>query len=173
MRKTSMVVALMAGLLIPGQAMAQRYGETQKTIVDVAVEAGSFETLVAALQAAGLVGVLSGEGPFTVFAPTDAAFAALPEGALEALLADKEALTAVLTYHVIPGKVMAEDVVAAQQVRPATVEGSWLNVRVVDGYVRVDDARVVQADIEASNGVIHVIDSVVLPPSLRTGEARD
>jgi len=172
MRKMSMAVALMAGLLIPGQVMAQGYGEMDKTIVDVAVEAGSFQTLVAAVQAAGLVDVLSGEGPFTVFAPTDAAFAALPEGTLEALLADKAALTAVLSYHVIPGKVMAEDVLSAQQVRPETVEGSSLNVRVMNGYVQVDQARVVQADIEASNGVIHVIDSVVLPPSLRMSADR-
>ncbi len=172
MQKMSMAVALIAGLLVPGQLLAQGYGESEKTIVDVAVEAGSFETLVTAVQAAGLVEVLSGEGPFTVFAPTDAAFAALPAGTLDALLADKAALTAVLTYHVIPGKVMAADVVAAEQVRPETVEGSSLNVRVMDGSVRVDDARVIQADIEASNGVIHVIDSVVLPPSLRMGEDR-
>ncbi len=172
MRKTGMTVALMAGLMIPGQALAQGYGEAEKTIVDVAVEAGSFETLVTAVQAAGLADVLSSDGPFTVFAPTDEAFAALPAGTLEALLADKAALTAVLTYHVIPGKVMAEDVMAARQVRPATVEGSALNVRVMNGYVRVDDARVVQADIEASNGVIHVIDRVVLPPSLQAGEER-
>lgn len=172
MKQMSIAAALMAGLLVPGQVMAQGYGESPKTIVEVAVEAGGFETLVAAVQAAGLVEVLSGEGPFTVFAPTDAAFAALPEGTLEALLADRAALTAVLTYHVIAGKVMAEDVVAAQRVRPETVEGSSLNVRVMDGYVRVDAARVVQADIEASNGVIHVIDSVVLPPSLRMGEDR-
>ena len=172
MRKMSMAVALIAGLLIPGQVMAQGYGESSRTIVDVAVEAGSFETLVTAVKEAGLVEVLSGEGPFTVFAPTDAAFAALPEGTLEALLADKAALTEVLTYHVLAGKVMAADVLAAEQVRPETVQGASLNVRVMNGVVRVDDARVIQADIEASNGVIHVIDSVVLPPSLRMGEDR-
>lgn len=168
MRKTGMTVALAAALLAPAQLVAQGYGEEKgKTIVDVAVEAGSFETLVTAVQAAGLADVLSSEGPFTVFAPTDAAFARLPEGTLEALLADKQALTEVLTYHVISGKVMAEDVIAAQRVRPETVQGSMLNIRVMDGTVRVDDATVVQADVEASNGVIHVIDAVVLPSSMR------
>lgn len=173
MRTTGMAMALVAGLLIPGQVMAQGYGqESEKTIVDVAVAAGSFETLVTAVQAAGLVDVLSSEGPFTVFAPTDEAFAALPEGTLEALLEDKEALTAILTYHVIPGKVMAKDVLAAEQVRPETVQGEALNVRVMDGNVRVDQATVVQADVEASNGVIHVIDAVVLPPSMQQAADR-
>lgn len=173
MRKTSMTAALVALLLVPGTVLAQGYGEEKgKTIVDVAVEAGSFETLVTAVKAAGLVEVLSSEGPFTVFAPTDEAFAALPDGALEALLNDPEALKAVLTYHVISGKVMAKDVMAAQQVRPATVQGEELNVRVMDGGVSVNDARVVQADIEASNGVIHVIDSVMLPPSIMASAGR-
>ncbi|MDX1675534.1 MAG: fasciclin domain-containing protein [Longimicrobiales bacterium] len=169
MRKIGMTVALMAGLLVPGQVLAQGYGEKSgKTIVDVAMEAGSFETLVTAVKEAGLVEVLSSEGPFTVFAPTDEAFAALPEGTLEALLADREALKAVLTYHVIPGKVMARDVLAAERVRPETVQGAALDVRVMNEGVMVNDARVVQTDIEASNGVIHVIDSVVLPPSMRS-----
>ncbi|NIP79872.1 MAG: fasciclin domain-containing protein, partial [Gemmatimonadetes bacterium] len=163
MRKIAMV-ALVGAALVPAQASAQ-YGEAGKTIVDVAVEAGSFETLVTAVKAAGLVETLSGEGPFTVFAPTDAAFAKLPEGTLEALLADREALKAVLTYHVIPGKVMAKDVLAAEQVSPATVQGEALDVRVADGSVKVDGATVVQPDVEASNGVIHVIDTVVLPGS--------
>ena len=163
-----MLIALAAALLVPVQLLAQGYGEEKgKTIVDVAVEAGSFETLVTAVKAAGLVDILSSEGPFTVFAPTDEAFAKLPEGTLEALLQDKEALTAVLTYHVISGKVMAEDVIAAQRVRPETVQGSMLNIRVMDGSVRVDGATVVQADVEASNGVIHVIDTVVLPSSMQ------
>ena len=173
MRKMAWMAALVVGVLVPAQVAAQGYGaEKAPTIVEVAVEAGSFQTLVTAVQEAGLVDVLSSEGPFTVFAPTDEAFAKLPEGTLEALLADKDALQAVLTYHVIPGKVMAEDVLAAEQVRPATVQGSALNIRVMDGYVKVDDARVVQTDIEASNGVIHVIDSVVLPSSMTTGEDR-
>ena len=174
MRKTGMAVALMAALLVPGQVLAQGYGEASgKTIVDVAVEAGSFETLVTAVKAAGLVEVLSSEGPFTVFAPTDEAFAALPEGTLEALLDDPEALRSVLTYHVVPGKVMAKDVLAAERAQPETVQGAALDVRVADGGVRVNDARVVQTDIEASNGVIHVIDSVVLPPSVRASADRD
>lgn len=169
MKKIGWVAALMAGLLIPGPVLAQGYG-SERTIVDVAVEAGSFETLVRAVQAAGLVDVLSSAGPFTVFAPTDAAFAKLPAGTLEALLADREALRAVLTYHVIAGRVMAADVLSARQLRPETVQGEMLNVRVMNGRVMVDGATVVQADVEASNGVIHVIDTVVLPPSLRPSE---
>ena len=168
MKTMGFAAALVAGLLVPTQGLAQGYGnEAGNTIVDVAIEAGGFETLVRAVRAAGLVEVLSSEGPFTVFAPTDAAFAKLPEGTLEALLADRAALTEVLTYHVIAGKVMAEDVIAAQRVRPETVQGSMLNIRVADGSVRVDDALVVRPDVEASNGVIHVIDTVVLPASLR------
>lgn len=168
MRMMGIGMVLATALLVPAQLVAQGYGEEEgKTIVDVAVEAGSFETLVTAVQAAGLVDVLSSEGPFTVFAPTDEAFARLPEGTLEALLSDKEALTQVLTYHVISGRVMAEDVLAAQRVRPETVQGSMLNIRVMDGSVRVDEATVVQADVEASNGVIHVIDRVVLPASMQ------
>jgi uncharacterized surface protein with fasciclin (FAS1) repeats len=128
--------------------------------VDVAVGAGSFETLAAALQAAGLVETLKGEGPFTVFAPTDEAFAAIPEAQLEALLADKEALTAVLTYHVVPGKVMAADVVDLDSA--TTVQGADLTIGTADG-VTVDGANVVKTDIEASNGVIHVIDAVLMP----------
>ncbi|MEW6704044.1 MAG: fasciclin domain-containing protein [Pseudomonadota bacterium] len=130
-----------------------------KDIVDTAVAAGDFKTLAAALQAAGLVETLKGKGPFTVFAPTDAAFAKVPKADLDALLADKQRLAAVLTYHVVPGKVMARDV------RPGkvkTVQGSELTVASGDG-VTVDNARVVKTDIVADNGVIHVIDSVVLP----------
>jgi uncharacterized surface protein with fasciclin (FAS1) repeats len=173
--KTIAAAAMGVALLMPAQAMAQGYGQKEggmekKTIVDVAVEAGSFETLVAAVQAAGLVETLSSEGPFTVFAPTDEAFAKLPEGTLESLLANKEALQAVLTYHVIPGKVMAKDVLAAERVRPATVQGELLNVRVDGSQVRVDNATVVTPDIEASNGVIHVIDTVVLPGSMQAGD---
>jgi uncharacterized surface protein with fasciclin (FAS1) repeats len=168
------MAAMGAALALPAGAAAQysnaNGGEnamTEKTIVDVAVEAGSFETLVTAVKAAGLVETLSSEGPFTVFAPTDEAFAKLPEGTLESLLADKEALAAVLTYHVLPGRVTAKDVMAAGQVRPATVQGESLNVRVKDGKVLVDDATVVQANVQASNGVIHVIDTVVLPESMK------
>ena len=129
-------------------------------IVDTAIAAGSFETLVKAVQAAGLVDTLKGEGPFTVFAPTDEAFAKLPAGTLDALLADKAKLTAVLTYHVVPGKVMSKDVVSLSSAK--TVQGQSIEIRTDDG-VKVDNATVVKADIETSNGVIHVIDAVILP----------
>ena len=129
-------------------------------IVDTAVSAGQFNTLVKAVQAAGLVDTLKGEGPFTVFAPTDEAFAKLPAGTVEALLQDKQKLARVLTYHVVPGKV------TASQVKPGavqTVQGQSLSVRTDGGAVMVDNARVIKTDVMASNGVIHVIDSVVLP----------
>ncbi len=130
-----------------------------KDIVDTAVAAGSFKTLAAALQAAGLIETLKGKGPFTVFAPTDEAFAKIPKADLEALLKDKAKLTAVLTYHVVPGKVMAKDVKAG---KVKTVQGSELTLSTTGG-VKVDAANVVKTDIVADNGVIHVIDSVVLP----------
>jgi len=130
-----------------------------KDIVDTAVSAGQFKTLATALQAAGLVETLKGPGPFTVFAPTDEAFAKIPKADLEALLKDKAKLTAVLTYHVVPGKVMAKDV-APGQVK--TVQGSALTVSTTGG-VMVDKARVTATDIVADNGVIHVIDSVIIP----------
>ena len=130
-----------------------------KDIVDTAVAAGSFKTLATALQAAGLVDTLKGKGPFTVFAPTDEAFAKVPKADLDALLADKAKLTAVLTYHVVPGKVMAADVKAG---KVKTVQGSELTVSTTGG-VKVDAANVVKTDIVADNGVIHVIDSVVFP----------
>jgi uncharacterized surface protein with fasciclin (FAS1) repeats len=128
-------------------------------IVDTAVAAGSFKTLAAALQAAGLVDTLKGKGPFTVFAPTDEAFAKIPKADLDALLKDKAKLTAVLTYHVVSGKVMAKDVKAG---KVKTVQGSELTLGTAGG-VTVNGAKVVKADIAADNGVIHVIDSVVLP----------
>lgn len=132
-------------------------------IVDTAVAAGQFNTLVAAVQAAGLVEVLKGDGPFTVFAPTDEAFAALPEGTVENLLKpeNKDQLVAVLTYHVVPGKIMSADIAGATTA-VASVQGAELSVDATDG-VRVDNAIVVTADIETTNGVIHVIDQVVLP----------
>lgn len=133
-------------------------------IVDIAVGAGSFGTLVAAVQAAGLVETLKGEGPFTVFAPTDEAFAALPAGTVEALLADPEGqLTQILLYHVVPGKVMSSDL--SDGMTAATAQGGEVSFSVADGAVKVNDATVVTADIEASNGVIHVIDTVILPPA--------
>lgn len=136
----------------------------QKNIVQVAVEAGSFKTLVAALKAADLVSALEGKGPFTVFAPSDAAFAKLPAGTVDALLKDPKALAAILTYHVIPGKVMAADVLTAGTVKPKTLNGAALDIEVRGGKVYVNNAMVTATDITASNGVIHVIDTVVMPP---------
>lgn len=130
-------------------------------IVDTAVANGSFTTLVAAVEAAGLVETLKGEGPFTVFAPTDEAFAALPEGTVEALLADPEALAAILTYHVVPGAVMSTDL--SDGMTAPTVNGAEITIG-TEGGVTVNDANVITADVEASNGVIHVIDAVILPP---------
>lgn len=130
-----------------------------KDIVDTAVAAGNFKTLATALQAAGLVDTLKGKGPFTVFAPTDEAFAKVPKDQLDALLKDKTKLTAVLTYHVVPGQVMAKDVKAG---KVKTVQGSELTVSTAGG-VKVDGANVVKTDIVADNGVIHVIDSVIVP----------
>lgn len=129
-------------------------------IVDTAVSAGTFNTLAKALTEAGLVETLKGQGPFTVFAPTDEAFAKLPEGTLEGLLKDKAKLTAVLTYHVVPGKVMAADVVKLSEAK--TVQGQNVKITTAGG-VMVNDAHVVKTDVTASNGVIHVIDRVILP----------
>jgi len=152
---TIMSILIMAAGLV---AMAGYSGK--KDIVDTAVEAGSFTTLVKAVQAAGLVETLKGEGPFTVFAPTDEAFAKLPAGTLESLLADKAKLTAVLTYHVVPGKLMAADVVSKDRIK--SVQGGEIRIDASSG-VKVDGANVVKTDIVTSNGVIHVIDSVILP----------
>jgi len=136
---------------------------SDKNIVDTAIAAGNFKTLAAALNAAGLIGTVTGSGPFTVFAPTDAAFAKLPAGTVENLLKpeNKAQLTAILTYHVVAGKVMAADVVKLTEAK--TVNGKMLKVKVNGGSVMINDAKVTSADIGASNGVIHVIDSVVLP----------
>jgi uncharacterized surface protein with fasciclin (FAS1) repeats len=133
----------------------------KKDIVDTAVGAGSFNTLVTAVKAAGLVETLKGNGPFTVFAPTDEAFAKVPKATLESLLADKEALKKVLLYHVVAGNVMAKDVVNLKEAK--TVQGSAAKVTVKDGKVMIDNANVVKTDIACTNGVIHVIDSVILP----------
>lgn len=137
--------------------------EAMGTIVDVASEAGSFSTLLAAAQAAGLVETLQSDGPFTVFAPTDDAFAALPEGTVEALLADPVALTEILLYHVVSGKVLASDVVGLSSA--TTVQGSDVAITVAGNAVKLNESNVTATDIEASNGVIHVIDAVLLPPS--------
>ena len=135
----------------------------KKDIVDTAVGADAFSTLVAAVKAAGLVETLKSDGPFTVFAPTNEAFAKLPEGTVETLLKpeNKDKLIAVLTYHVVPGKVMAADVVKLKNAK--TVQGGEVDIVVADGKVKVDNANVVKTDIECSNGVIHVIDAVILP----------
>lgn len=139
-------------------------GETGD-IVDTAVGAGQFTTLVTAVKEAGLVETLKGEGPFTVFAPTDAAFAKLPDGTVESLLEpeNKEKLTEILTYHVVSGKVMSSDI-AGKEIEAETVQGSTLDIDATDG-VTVNDANVVKADVAASNGVIHVIDTVLMPQS--------
>jgi uncharacterized surface protein with fasciclin (FAS1) repeats len=137
----------------------------EKDIVDTAVAAGQFKTLAAALTAAGLVDTLKGPGPFTVFAPTDAAFAKLPAGTIDTLLKpeNKAKLTAILTYHVVPGKVTAADVVKLSEAK--TVEGAMVTVKVNGGKVMINNATVTTADVEASDGVIHVIDTVLMPPA--------
>lgn len=157
------VLALMT---VATAATAGDYGKAEeKDIVDTAVAAGQFETLAAALGAADLVGTLKGEGPFTVFAPTDEAFAKLPEGTVESLLKpeNRDKLVAILTYHVVPGKVAAADVVKIDEAK--TVNGQSVAITVADSGVKVDNANVIATDIEASNGIIHVIDTVILPSS--------
>ncbi len=137
-----------------------------KSIVETAMTAGSFKTLVAAVQAAGLADVLQGDGPFTVFAPTDEAFAKLPDGTVSELLKpeNKEKLQAILTYHVVPGRLTSAHVVGLESAK--TVQGQAVDIQVSDGIVMVDNARVTKVDIEATNGVIHVIDSVILPKTM-------
>ena len=160
---TKLAIGAMAAIGLMMGAMNVRAAD--KDIVDTAVAAGQFQTLAAALNAAGLVETLKGPGPFTVFAPTDAAFAKLPAGTVENLLKpeNKEQLIAILTYHVVPGSVMAADVVKLDEAK--TVNGKMLNVKAGDSGVMINNAKVTAADIGASNGVIHVIDSVVLPPN--------
>jgi uncharacterized surface protein with fasciclin (FAS1) repeats len=155
-----MIVAMFAvGLFLTGATVRA----AEKDIVDTAVGAGSFKTLVAAVKAAGLVETLKGAGPFTVFAPSDEAFAKLPAGTVETLLKpeNKDKLVAILTYHVVPGKVTAADVVKLKEAK--TVQGSSAKITVTDGKVKVDDANVIKTDILTSNGVIHVIDAVIMP----------
>ena len=158
LRRTFIAVTAAAAFAAPAFA-----DDHSKDIVDTAVGAGSFTTLVAAVQAAGLVDTLKGDGPFTVFAPTDDAFAALPEGTVEMLLMpeNKDKLVSILTYHVVPGKVMSGDL--SDGMMAATVQGAEVKIGTMSG-VTVQGANVTAADIEASNGVIHVIDSVILPP---------
>jgi len=160
--KITTAVAAASLLTLSSVALADNHGHAeQKNIVETAVEAGNFNTLVTAVQEAGLVETLSGEGPFTVFAPTDAAFAKIPADDLQAILADKELLTSILTYHVVAGKVMSSDVVDLSSA--TTVQGSDIDINVTDAGVQVDGANVVAVDIETSNGVIHVIDTVITP----------
>jgi uncharacterized surface protein with fasciclin (FAS1) repeats len=163
--KTSKLKMFTAVLLIVGissVAFAGSHGG-KKDVVDTAVAAGSFSTLVTAVKAAGLVETLKGEGPFTVFAPTDDAFAKLPEGTVDDLLKPEniDKLKGILTYHVVPGKVMAAD--AVKLTAAPTVNGKKFSISQKDGAVYVDDAKVIKTDIEASNGVIHVIDTVIMP----------
>lgn len=168
MKTIKMAVLAVATVLTTTSANAQMVEHkgmaAQKNIVEVAVGAG-FNTLVAAVKAAGLAEALSGKGPFTVFAPTDAAFAKLPAGTVDALLKDPVKLAAILKYHVVSGKVMAADVIKGNGAKPATLSGAALDITVKAGKVYVNGALVTGADVAASNGVIHVIDTVVLPPA--------
>ena len=150
-------------LLLITDAYAGNYGKKQADIVDTAVSAGTFNTLAAALEAGDLVGTLKADGPYTVFAPTDEAFAKLPDGTVEMLLLpeNKDKLVEILTYHVVAGKVTAAEVVTLQSAQ--TANGSDVTIRVVDETVFINDSRIVATDIEASNGVIHVVDTVILP----------
>ncbi len=162
--KTMIASVLLAGALALGMTVlpvGANDDHMKMDIVDTAVAAGNFKTLAAALQAAGLIETLKGKGPFTVFAPTDEAFAKLPAGTVEALLKDKEKLTKILLYHVVAGNVMAKDVVKLNTAK--TVQGSAVKITAKGGKVMVDNANVVKTDIVTSNGVIHVIDSVILP----------
>ena len=160
-------ISVMAvGVMMAATAMVQAGSYGSKDIVDTAVSNGSFTTLVAAVEAAGLVETLKGEGPFTVFAPTDDAFAALPEGTLDDLLKpeNKDQLAAILTYHVVAGKVKAKDVVSLD--KATTVQGADVSINIEDGKVILNgNSQVVSTDISTSNGVIHVIDTVIIPPS--------
>jgi uncharacterized surface protein with fasciclin (FAS1) repeats len=163
MKKMLIPLALIAAIVVALPVAADNTGE-QPDIVDTAVAAGSFNTLVAAVQAAGLVDALKADGPFTVFAPTDEAFAKLPAGTVENLLKPEnlEQLQAILTYHVVPGKVLAADVAHGASAPTLLAENS-LSFDIEDGKVFIGDAQVVQTDIVTSNGVIHVVDSVLLP----------
>ena len=160
MKKMLKSAAAAVAVMVLAGGVAQA---AEKNIVETAVAAGSFTTLAKALQAAGLVDTLAGKGPFTVFAPTDEAFAKLPEGTIEELLKpeNKAKLQAILTYHVVPGKVMASQVVGLKSAK--TVNGESVTIAVMDGGVMIDNAHVVKTDIATSNGVIHVIDTVLLP----------
>ena len=168
MKRATLSVLLISTILMVGVCLAgsnsmdaSKDASSAADIVDTAVAAGNFQTLVSAVEEAGLVDTLKGEGPFTVFAPTDEAFAKIPQDQLESLLANKTQLTAVLTYHVIAGKVMSTDLTDDMAV--ATVQGENVTINLDEGGVMVNDAKVVQADIECSNGVVHAIDTVLMP----------
>ena len=162
-KKSPLMLAAALVCLVGVQPALADCGTCDKTVVQVAVEAKQFKTLVAAVKAAELVKTLSGKGPFTVFAPTDEAFAKLPKGTVEDLLKpeNRQKLVSILTYHVVPGKVMAKDVVKLKDAK--TVQGSKVKINVKEGKVLVDKAKVVKTDIPCKNGVIHVIDAVILP----------
>lgn len=162
-RLTAVAVILFAVTLVSVNAQDYSKKSASKDIVTIAADAGMFKTLATALTEAGLIETLKTKGPFTVFAPTDEAFAKLPKGTLEELLKDKEALKKILLYHVVSGNVMSTDVVKLTEVK--TVEGFKVKITVKDGSVMINDAKVIKADIKASNGVIHVIDTVILPPA--------
>ncbi|MGE0552266.1 MAG: fasciclin domain-containing protein [Gemmatimonadales bacterium] len=164
--RTITAAGTLAALALTQPAQAQK---APGTIVDIAASAGSFNTLVAALKAADLVSTLQGDGPFTVFAPTDDAFAKLPAGTVESLLKpeNRDKLRAILTYHVVSGKVMAKDVAGLKSAK--TVQGQSAKIAVMNGKPMIDGAHIVKTDIAASNGVIHVIDAVILPPETHGG----
>lgn len=168
MKRATLIAFLISTISMVGVCLAgsnsmdaSKEASSVADIVDTAVAAGNFQTLVSAVEAAGLVDTLKGEGPFTVFAPTDEAFAKIPEDQLNSLLANKTQLTAVLTYHVVAGKVMSTDLTNDMAVK--TVQGENVTITLADGGVMVNDAKVVQADIECTNGVIHAIDTVLMP----------
>ena len=168
MRKAFLALAAGFMVLAAGtQSAIAGCGTCDKTIVENAVASKDFATLVAAVKAAGLVETLAGDGPFTVFAPTEAAFAKLPKGTVAELVKpeNKDKLVAILTYHVVPGKVMAKDVVKLDGKKAGTVQGGKVGVKVKDGTVMINKSKVVKADIACKNGVIHVIDTVLLPKS--------
>jgi uncharacterized surface protein with fasciclin (FAS1) repeats len=158
---TGWMLAAACAMAVMVAPISAKDGGSNRDIVETAVAAGSFTTLAKALEAAGLVDTLKGAGPFTVFAPTDEAFAKLPAGTLEALLKDKAKLKSILLYHVVAGKVMAKDVVGLKSAK--SVQGSGIKVTAANGKVRVNNANVIKTDVAASNGIIHVIDTVIMP----------
>jgi transforming growth factor-beta-induced protein len=166
MRKKLLILAVLTVAVSVAFAGGSRNRETEpemKSIVEIAVEDGRFTTLVTALEAADLVGTLQGEGPFTVFAPTDDAFSQLPDGTVDALLNDVPTLRSILLYHVVPGSVTASEVVTLNSA--STASGEMVKIKVEENRVMINEAQVIITDIKASNGVIHVIDRVILPPA--------